>query len=187
MWRLFAAGSILTLFGVGAAVVREIDDSSAEDRSSIYAAIAPDVDAAQDEMLSDGVVTNSEYLAAVQNAVQCMRAGGLDARVATGVHPGIEIFGPTSADDQERVQQCGSHHMDRAAVAWADQNQPTEQERRIALEELDRCYRAARGGAASETLTRATVRRILQSGDEAEAVALGHCVQANMDAYGFGF
>lgn len=152
-----------------------------------YAVIAPEADSAEASMLADGVVTDEEYSQAVQNAVTCIRAAGLDARIAAGARPGIGVYGVTSPAEQEIIKNCVARHRDRVALAWLDQHRPSPATREQMLAEATACFISAGGSVGSGRLTAMDVNQILSVGDADQAQALGQCLQANEERYGFAF
>lgn len=49
------------------------------------------------------------------------------------------------------------------------------------------CFASSGGRIKGATLTPEAVQRILSVGAEDQAVALGNCLQSNMNKYGFAF
>lgn len=148
--------------------------------------LAP-ADSFQQQALADGEVTDDEYAGAIANAVACMRTVGLDARAASGAAGGIETFGYATEDQLSAGRACVTAHAERVSYTWALQNSPDASERAAALADLEACYPAAGGTVDGAVLEREEVIDTLTYGDDLAATELGHCLQANMDRYGFGF
>lgn len=147
-----------------------------------YSAIAPMADSGEVEAMSDGIVTAAEREQAQNAAVQCMREAGLDAQ-ADGT--GIGVVGDIGEDGKTVIQRCNAEHYDRVALAWADQNRPTAEQRAIIMGETTACYRAAGGEPGNgKNLTHQEILDTLTFGTDQQAVALGHCLTANQQRFG---
>lgn len=143
--------------------------------------------AGQREMLSDGVITDTERETAARNAANCMREAGLEAEPGPGVNPGIGIHGTLGEREEAIVKACAARHLDAVALAWAGQHRPDSATRRAVAEETTACFVANGGHQGGGVLGREEVHRILLQGSEEEATALGNCLQTNMERYGFAF
>jgi len=183
-WKLVAVISIVGMFAGSASALAGAAVTAARSSASDLAAIAPDTADAELALLADGVVTDQELRMAQEGAAACMRAAGLDAQVEGR---GIGVRGNPGEAGSAAIKRCGAAHLDRIALEWGNQHRPDSALRQAVLAETSSCFLAATGRAGQAPLSRQQLSTILTSGADEEAVALGNCLQANMDKYGFAF
>lgn len=182
MFAIVAGLSVLgALSGAGVALGSRMVGSA--DSPPDYSAIAPMADSNELEAMKDGLVTAAEREQAQNAAVRCMREVRLDAR-SDGT--GIGVVGDIGPEGKTVIQRCNAEHHDRVALAWADQNRPTADQRAAVMVETTACYRAAgRVPKDGRNLTHQEIAEILTLGTDEQAAALGHCLTANQERFGF--
>lgn len=79
------------------------------------------------EMLADGVVTEVEYRAAVDEVVGCLDAQEIDTSVRYD-SSGVAAFDSQGAGAAEKFDACFAQHLGSVAYAWANQNASPEGE-----------------------------------------------------------
>lgn len=182
MLAILAGFSVLgALSGAGVALGSRVVGSA--DSPPDYAAIAPMADSNELEAMKDGLVTAGEREMAQDAAVRCMREAGLDA-LPDG--RGIGVVGDIGENGKAVIERCNAEHYDRVALAWADQNRPSAEQRAAVMAETTACYRAAGGEPRDgKRLTHQEIADTLTFGTDAQAVAMGHCLTANQERFGF--
>lgn len=184
--KYYLLSAVVALGLVAGATVALAANSSppAHGRGTDPSNLMQSADARQVAVLADGVVTTEEHDGALAATVACMRAAGLDASVDGN---GVGVRGALGTSGDETIRKCGALHLDAVAAAWADQHRPDAAKKAAVAAETTSCFLAAGGKVSAQLLTSSEVEAILRNGSEDRAQALGNCLQANMNKYGFAF
>lgn len=86
----------------------------------------PEDETSPQAILSDGIVTETEYLAAAQAVVSCLRAQGVEASFSLD-NMRYAAFSTSDAggDSKPIFNNCYAENMGGIELVWADQNAPT--------------------------------------------------------------
>ncbi len=137
-----------------------------------------------DEILDDGVVTESEYYGAALAVLSCLEAEGVDAGLAFDAR-GFASF-TTGGEDEVVFEQCHGRHMGAVATARADQNAQSR-EREIAFyNEVVDCVEEQTGEDYGEVERRSDTRATDAAIEDAPGV-YDACFEEVLNRYpGFG-
>lgn len=120
----FAA--VLIIVGAGTGwILAGNPDPGAESATSIRVEI--EIAPTPQEILADGVVTETEYRAAVGAVVACLEQQGITTTVRYGPS-GVAGFNSTGEGAEALFDKCFGQHLGSVAYRWADQNYSPEQE-----------------------------------------------------------
>lgn len=145
-----------------------------------------EADASQAQALADGVITAEEYDEAVSKTVSCMEASGLRV-VVSGVLKTLSSDGPITDAQLKAARECSARFSEDLTGPWQKQLLPTDEVRAGVRAETTECFVAGGGIIESGLLTYEDLSRILTEGSEDQAVALGNCLQANIERLGYAF
>ena len=97
------------------------------------------------EILADGFVSDSEYLAAVEGLRQCVDGAGatLEVEFDRWRNPRFSAYG--RVDLNEIIDVCMAQHIGPVEFAWADQNAPTPAEEAAFYDAVVSCVEEALG------------------------------------------